>query len=191
MNVTFRRALLLALAAAASASIPAMAQVNITINGKIQEAVCTPVMTASGLSSNVLTLPNKQMSDFNAPNMSVTGRDITFTLTGCGMSDTIKNMWVHFTATSITGGRINTNHPQIKFQVRDINAAGTLGNQVNVGGTAAATGPTANQGTAAAFTGTFPNRGAVKKYRVNYYNTAIVTQAGDITATATYTVKYF
>jgi len=192
MNVTFRRALLLTMAAAATTSIPALAQVNINIKGKILEVSCTPVLTASdGLAGNILTLPNKNMSAFTTVNQSLLGRDLIFTLTDCGASTAINNMWVHFTASNITNGRINTDHPQIQFQIRDIDASGTLGAQVNVGGTAAATGPSANQGTAAAFTGTFPSRGAVKKYRVNYFNPVLVTQAGDITASVTYTVKYF
>jgi len=172
-------------------SVPASAQTEITIKGSINEASCTPTLTGTGFSGNTLTLPAKELSDFSAANTSVAGRDITFTLANCGKSVAISNMWVHFTATSVTSGRINTSHPQVQFQIRDINASGALGNQVNVGGTAADTGPTSNQGTAAAFTGTFPNRAAVKKYSVRYYNTAIVTQAGTFEAKATYTVKYF
>jgi len=169
-----------------------LAQVNITITGQIDEVTCTPVATGTTLSGNTLTLAPKQLPALNASDPSVPGGNLVFTLTGCGMSSAINNMWVHFTAGSIDNGRINTNNTQVAFQIRDIDSSGALGGQVDVGGTAAATGPTANQGTPAAFTGSFPTRNASKSYAVHYYRKgAIVDQAGTVTATATYTVKYY
>jgi len=168
------------------------AQVAVTVTGQINEVTCTPVVTGTTLSGNTLTLASIQLPALNAADPSVPGGNLTFTLTGCGSSLAINNMWVHFTASSITGGRINTNNSEVAFQIRDINSGGALGGQVDVGGTAAATGPSANQGTPADFTGTFPSRNAAKSYAVHYYRKgATVSQAGTVTASATYAVKYY
>jgi len=80
-----------------------------------------------------------------------------------------------------------SSNSQVHFELRNDTASGTL---VQAGGTAG-NQPTANQGTAAPFTGTFPTRGAIKTYVLRYYANQPVTQAGTVSTSATYTVKYY
>jgi len=173
MNPLFSRCLPLALAALSLASFSASAQVSVTISGEIQEVVCTPTLTGTNVTANSIGLET-----------------ITFALSNCGMSSATSHMWVYFNAASITGGRINTNHPQVAFQIMDVTSGGALGNQVNVGD-ASGTAPTPQQGTAAAFTGPMGSRSATKDYIVRYYAKEAVNQAASVAATASYTVKYY
>jgi len=81
----------------------------------------------------------------------------------------------------------------VRFEIRDVNSAGTMGNLIEIaaGPSTAGDFPAAWQGTAAAFTGTFPSRAVSKSYIIRYYATQAVTQAGTVSTAATYTVKYY
>jgi len=176
-------ALLLSLAGASisSFSVSAQSSMAITISGEVQADSCTP--TVSGINGNTLQLQPKTMSQMNASDPSIPGSNITFSVSGC----TQNNMWTHFTAADISNGRINTGHPQVQFQIRDLNN-GVLGGQVDVGGSAGTSGPSASQGTGVAITG----GAASKSYAVHYYRSVpTVTQPGGMSASATYTVKYY
>jgi len=188
MNTISRMSLLLPILCVGT-SLPALAdEVIVTITGEIKDVVCTPTINGS-LGLNTLGLADIPVSALNAPNPpSVFGNTLVFSLSECDVSAAIEHMWVHFTADSISDGRINTNLSEVAFQIID----SATGNQVDVGGTAGSTGPTSNQGTFTTFSDTFPSRSATKSYAVHYYRKgASVTQTGEVTANATYTVKYF
>jgi len=170
------------------ASSPALAQtVNFTITGTIEDVACTPTLGGTGVSGNTVTLPTVNLTALDAAGKTAGDRPITFTLANCGMSTASNNMWVYFNSGNVAAGRMVSSNSQVHFEIRNDTAGGTL---VQAGGTAG-NQPTANQGTAAPFTGTFPNRGASKTYVLRYYASQPVTQAGTVSAQATYTVKYY
>jgi len=186
---------LLLVAACAAMSAPALAQVNFTINGMIEEAVCTPTVSASNSrwTGNVLTLPTVKLIDLDEATKTAGDTQITFDLPGCGKSSSISHMWVHFESGSVDGaGRIipTTGTGWVRFEIRDVDSSGVMGNLVRAGGTATDQ-PGSGQGTAAAFTGTYPSRNASKSYIFRYYANQAVTIAGTVSASATYTVKYY
>jgi len=194
-SVMFRFLLLVLLACVSASSFPAFAQISVTITGEIKEATCTPTLTGSNVTANSIGLEPAQLTDLNVTGATAKPRTITFVLANCGMSTAINNMWVHFMAsgmTAITAGRLNTNNPDVAFQIMDVPPGGGAGNQVNVeAGPVGSSQPGPGHGTAAPFTGTFDNRAASKSYIVQYYAKNPVTQAGAVSAQVTYTVKYF
>jgi len=184
---------LLACAGLCVASWSACAQVNFTINGEIKDVTCTPTLTGSGYSGTTLTLPAVDLADLDMAGKTAGDTTLTFAFSNCAMSTNNSNMWVHFTSGSVDGaGRIipTTGTGWVRFEIRDVTSGGTMGNIVQAGGTAG-TQPTPGQGTAAAFTGTYPSRSVSKSYIVRYYANQPVTQAGVVSANATYTVKYY
>jgi len=178
------------------ASPAVFAQVNITVTGTIEEVVCTPTLTGTGVSGNTITLPKVNISDFPSNGSTAGATQITFTLTGCGMSTAKNNMWVHFDSPSTTSGglMVPTSGPnRVVFEILDVNSTGVVGARVRAGGTAGDQ-PNSNQGTAAAFTGTWPSRDASKNYVIQYYRSssnAFPALPGTISTSATYTVKYY
>jgi len=159
----------------------------------------TPVnitVTGTNVSGNTITLPNVNISDFPSQGTTAGPIEITFTLTGCGMSTAKNNMWVHFDSPNVSGAgfMMPTSGPaRIGFEIMDVNSAGVMGDRVRAGGTAGDQ-PTNLQGTAAAFTGTYPARDATKKYVIRYRRTssaAFPPLPGTISTPATYTVKYY
>jgi len=175
---------------------PALAQVNITVSGKINEVSCTPTLTGPRVSGNTVDLEPADLSDFPTTGSTAKPTEITFTLTGCGMSTAKNNMWVHFTSATTTSGGImvpTSGSTGVGFEIMDVKSDGSMGGRARTGGTAG-NQPTNNQGTAAAFTGSFPNRDAVKKYVIRYVrlsSAGFPVSAGDISTAATYTVKYY
>jgi len=195
MNMMMPRFLLAALVIAPATSFSAWAQITVTVTGEIQEATCTPSLTGTNVSANSIVLEPAQLTDLDVAGKTAKPRTITFVLANCGMSTAINNMWVHFMNADINGisaGRLNTNNPDVAFQIMDVPTGGGAGNQVNVdGGIYGGSAPASNHGTAAPFTGTQGSRAANKSYIVQYYAKAPVTQAGAVSAQVVYTVKYF
>jgi len=178
---------LLLLAAACAVSASAFAQVNVLISGEIQPATCTPNMTGIGVTASSITLPPVSLSALDGIGKTAGPRTVTFSLpAGCDVSQ--NNMWVHFNSGQVEAGRIVSSNPQVHFEIRNDTETGA---QVFAGGTALNTGPNSNQGTAASITGAPGNRMASKDYVLRYYANQVVSQAGSITANATYTVKYY
>jgi len=98
----FFRSLLACACVLASAAV--MAQLaNVTIEGEIQEASCTPQLTGTGVSGNTITLPAVQMTDLNAAGKTAGDTIITFALSDCGMSTAKNNMWVSFYSSDVDG----------------------------------------------------------------------------------------
>jgi len=178
------------------ASPIAFAQVNITITGTIEDVACTPTLNGAAVSGNTITLPNVTIADFPSLGSTAGPVEITFTLTGCGMSTTKNNMWVHFDSPNVSGGGliIPTSGPiSVQFEIMDVDATGVIGSRVRAGGTAGDQ-PNTNQGTAAAFTGAWPTRDATKKYVIHYRKVSssqFPAIPGTISTSATYTVKYY
>jgi len=176
-----------------AASWAACAQVNFTINGEIKDVTCTPTLTGSGYSGTTLTLPSVDLADLDAPGKTAGESTINFAFSNCAMSINKSNMWVHFTSPQVDGaGRIipTTGTVLVRFEIRDVTSTGAMGNPVRANGTAG-THPTSGQGTPAALTGSYPSRSVSKSYIVRYYANQAVTQAGTVSASATYTVKYY
>jgi len=177
------------LAILTSASPALLAQsVPFVINGKVEDVTCTPVVSGPNWSAAVLNLDTVKLSDLSAKGDVAGDTEITFTLLDCGMSDATSNMWVHFESANVdTNGRIIPSGPEhLRFQILD----GDTYNLIRVGGTAGGA-PNSEQGIAAPFIGSVPHRDAIKTYIVEYYADEPVTQAGDASANATYTVKYY
>jgi len=183
---------LLLAGACAAISAQALAQVNFTIEGEIKDVTCTPTLTGSKYSGTTLKLDPVDLADLDTAGKTAGDTTINFAFNNCAMSTNNSNMWVHFTSATVDGaGRIipSSGTGWVRFEVRDVTSGGTMGNLVQVGGTAG-TQPTSGQGTAAPFTGSYPSRSVSKSYIVRYYAKAQVTQAGDLTAQMTYTVRY-
>jgi len=176
-----------------AAGLPGFAQVPFTINGEIKENVCTPILTGSDYSGSTLNLKPVDLDDLDVAGKTAGDSTLTFAFNNCKMSTSKNNMWVFFESGSVDGaGRIipTTGTGYVRFEIRDVKSDGTMGNLVQVGGTAGDT-PTAAQGTHAVFTGSYPSRSVSKSYIIRYYANQTVTLAGVVSANATYTVKYF
>jgi len=189
----FSRSLLACACVLASAEVMAQS-VNVTIQGEIQEVSCTPQLTGTGVSGNTITLPTVQVTDLGQTGKTAGDTTITFALSNCGMSLAKNNMWVSFYSSDVDGaGRISTNISGVRFEVRDVDSTGAMGNLIEIFAAPSTSGdfPAAWQGTAAAFTGSFPSSAATKSYIIRYYANQAVTQAGAVSTAATYTVKYY
>jgi len=174
-------------------SLSASAQVTFTISGEIQETVCTPTLTGSKYSGNILKLDPVQLDALDLANKTAGDTTVTFSVSNCGISAANTHMWVYFTSPQMDGGRIKptvgpaTLLNQVRFEIRDNTSTGAL---VQVGGPNG-TSPTSNQGTGQQLTGTYPLRVASKNYVIRYYAKEKVTIAGEVSSPVTYTVKFY
>jgi len=196
MKSPFTRTLLLAgLCAAASPVAFAQSSISFTIKGEIEEVTCTPTFGGPKVSGNTVTLEKVNLSQLANATDTAGDTELIFTLTGCNMSMAKDKMWIHFISTNVDGaGRIipTTGTGYVRFEIRDIDAVGTLGDVVKVATShsAAGTSPASGQG-GFALISAYPNRSATKKYNLRYYANQTVDQAGVVSANAEYLVKYY
>jgi len=191
--------LLGAFCAVASQVTFAQNSVSFTITGEIEEDICTPTLggpkvTGSG-NSYTVTLEKVGTSQLANATNTAGDTELVFTLTGCNMSNAKDKMWIHFISSNVDpNGRIipTTGSGNVRFEIRDIDSSGTLGDVVKVATShsAAGTSPTSGQGGFATLT-PYPNRSATKKYNLRYYAEQAVTQAGVVSANAEFLVKYY
>jgi len=200
MKSPFSRTLLLAgLCAAASPVAFAQSSVAFTIEGEIEEVICTPKLIWSNqngtFESNAVKLEKVNLSDLAAQGDTAGDTVLEFKLTGCNMSNAKDKMWIHFISTNVDGaGRIvpTSGTGYVRFEIRDIDASDAVGDVVKVATShaAAGTAPASGQGGFATLT-SYPNRSASKKYNLSYYANQMVDQAGVVSANAEYLVKYY
>jgi len=184
---------LLSVVAFAAASPAVMAQaVNFQIKGEIQAVSCTPIIT--GIAGGVLLLPKAKLGDLNATGKTFGDTTLTFAMTGCNDVNPGDHLWAHFESDQVdTDGRIipTTGTAWVRFEVRDVDSSGVMGDIVKVGGTpVVGSAPGADQGSAAQFDS---GRNAGKSYVFRYYATQALTQlhTGAVGANAKYTLVYY
>jgi len=187
--------LLATLCAAASPVAFAQGSVAFTITGEIEEVTCTPTFGGPKVSGNTVTLEKVNLSQLANAGDTAGDTELIFTLTGCNMSMAKDKMWIHFISPQVdNNGRIipTTGTGYVRFEIRDIDAGGTLGDVVKVATShsAAGTSPASGQGSFAPLT-PYPNRSATKKYNLCYYANQTVIHAGVVSANAEYLVKYY
>jgi len=173
--------------------------INFTVNGTITDVVCTPDVVGShwsGSGSNgTVTLNNAKSNQLETAGDTAEAAQIDFIVTACARSENY--MWVYFESDQVDAGRIVPTAgaafaiDRVRFEIRDA----STGNKINVSATGAGTGnvPGSGQGLPVQLTGSTGNRGATKSYIIQYYAQQGLTAAhsGSMSATATYTVKYF
>jgi len=186
--------LFLAVCVFASSQVQAQI-VNITVQGNVQDTVCTPTMDGPGVSGNTITLPTIAIGDLQTTGPTTYGREVRFRAINCAMSGSLNFMWVHFTSPQVVGGRMvpQVGTTELHFEIQDVDSTGNPLGQVMVSasGTTPGDQPGAGQGTGGPFTGAYPNRVGEKKYLIRYYVESPVTQVGTLSTPATYEVKYY
>jgi len=169
---------------------------NFSVTGTVNPSACTPNLSGMQrqlIGGTTVSLPKITTHAINsAADNTVAGGNIQFRATGC--TGTQANyMWIHFTATVDSDGRIITNagsSSPVRFEIRDNN---TNGQRIIVGGAAGSQpGSTPYQGTAAAFSGSNANpRSANKNYGIRWYAGTHVVNAGSYSASVTANFKYY
>jgi len=191
MNIKYATALLSVAISAASPAVMAQA-VNFQIKGEIQAVACTPSMT--GTLGGVLLLPKAKLGDLNTAGKTFGDTTLTFAMNGCSDVNPGDHFWAHFEADQVdSDGRIipTTGTAWVRFEVRDVDSSGVMGNIVKVGGTPLiGSQPGADQGSAAQFDSGLT---ASKSYVFRYYANQALTQthAGAVAANAKYTLVYY
>jgi len=189
----------LTLVACAKISPAVLAQaINFTVNGTIVDVVCTPDVVGSHWSGSggngTVTLDNVRVNQLEAAGDTAEAAQIDFVVTACAKAS-VTYMWVYFESDQTDAGRIVPSSgaalDRLRFEIRD---AGT-GNKINVSatGTGAGNAPISGQGIPVQLSGPPGNRSATKSYIIQYYASQGLTHihTGHVSASTTYTVKYF
>jgi len=81
--------------------------VNVTITGTIDDVVCTPSLTGTGVSGTTITLPKVDITQLDTTGKTAGSRTVTFSVSNCGASMAVNNMWVHFSGSTVdSNGRL-------------------------------------------------------------------------------------